>query len=132
MDEAYALASEGVDQKANKSKYHYDIKVYCSILSPGDCVLVMNLGKRGGWGKLRAYWEDQVHIVTKCLNDDSPVYEVVSESGPKKRRILHRNLLLRCQSLPIYTTLAVLKKTKCTSSRPITRSKQQSSGAIRT
>ena len=60
------------------------------------------------------------------MNDDSPVYDVVSESGPKKRRILHRNLVLPCQSLPIDTTPAELrKKAKCTSSQPITGSKQQ-------
>ena len=48
-------------------------------------MLVRNLGERGGPGKLRAYWKDQVHIVTKCLKDDSPVYEVISESSPKRR-----------------------------------------------
>ena len=106
MEEAYALASERVGQKANESKRHYDIKVRCRILSPDDRVLVRNLGARGGLGKLGAYWEDQVHIVTKHLNDDSSVYEVVSESGPKKHRILHRNLLLPSQSLPIDTTPA--------------------------
>ena len=127
VEEAYALASERVGQKVNKSKDHYDIKVLCSILSPGDHVLVRNLDKRGGPGKLRAYWEDQVHIVTKHLNDDSPVYELVSESGPKKRRMLHCNLLLPCQSLPIDTTPVELrKKPKCTSAQPITRSQQQS------
>ena len=110
MEEAYALASERVGQKAKESKRHYDIKVHCPILSPGDCVLVRNLGERGGLGKLRAYWDDQVHIVTKHLNDDNPVYEVVSESGPKKCWILHRNLLLPCQSLPIDTTPAELRK----------------------
>ena len=59
MEEAYALASERVGQKANESKRHYDIKVCCPILSPGDRVLVRNLGEKGGPGKLRAYWEDK-------------------------------------------------------------------------
>ena len=43
MEKAYALASERVGQKANKSKHHYDLKVCCSILSSGDSVLVRNL-----------------------------------------------------------------------------------------
>ena len=59
MEEAYALASERVGQKANESKRHYDIKVCCPILSLGDRVLVRNLGEKGGLGKLRAYWEDK-------------------------------------------------------------------------
>ena len=40
MKVAYALASERVGQKANKSKHYYDIKVHCSVLSPADRVLV--------------------------------------------------------------------------------------------
>ena len=124
MKQAYALASERAGQKANKSK---QTKVLCSALSPGDHVLVKNLGESGGLGNLRAYREDQVHIVTKRLNDDSPVHEVLPESGPKKRRILHHNLLLPCQSLPIDTTPAELRKNQDALHRgPITRSKQQS------
>ena len=46
MEEVYALASERVGQKASKSKHHYDIKVRSPILSPGDHVLVRNLGER--------------------------------------------------------------------------------------
>ena len=55
MEEVYALASERASQKANESKHHYDMKVRCPILSPGDRVLALNLGERGELGKLRAY-----------------------------------------------------------------------------
>ena len=79
MVETYALALERVGQKATNSKHHYDIKVRCSILSPGDRVLVRKLGEREGPGKLI----EQGNIFTKHLNDDSPVSEVVLKSGPK-------------------------------------------------
>ena len=48
MKVTYALASERVGQKANKSKRYYDIKVHCSVLSPADRVLVLEERWRKG------------------------------------------------------------------------------------
>ena len=42
------------------------------------------LEKGEDWGNSEPTRKTKVYIVTKHLNDDSPVYEVVSESGPKK------------------------------------------------
>lgn len=46
-------------------------------------------------------WEDRIHIVVSRKGEDSPVYEVKPEVGTGGNRILHRNLLLPCNYLPV-------------------------------
>ena len=95
MREAYALAMKNSSKSAADSKRQYDRKVRFSILKPADRVL----SERGGPGKPRSFWEQQVHIVVK-QNGDLPVYEVRAEGQVGKPRVLHRNLLLPCDFLP--------------------------------
>ena len=71
------------------------------LLCPGDRVLVRNLTPRGGLGKLRAFWEEEIHVVVSRKSPESSVYDVKPESGRGKMRTLHRNLLLPCDYLPI-------------------------------
>ena len=80
----------------------------------GDCVLVGNLTPRGGLGKLRAFWEDQIHTAVARKGEGSPVYDVRPESSQGPTRTLHRNLLLPCDYLPgkPWEDLPPVKKTK--------------------
>ena len=101
MQQAYTLAHKATSKNAAKHKKNYDGRVRCSSLEPGDRVLVRNLTPRGGPGKLRAYWEEAVHVVESRKGSDSPVYDVKPESGHGRNRTLHRNLLLPCDFLPV-------------------------------
>ena len=100
MRTAYDLASTQASKSAMIGKQQYDKRVRHTTLQEGDRVLVRNLSERGGTGKLRAYWEDPIHII-KNQRGDLPVYEVKREDGKGRTRILHRNLLLPCSYLPV-------------------------------
>lgn len=52
-------------------------------------------------GKSRAYWEDQVHIEVVQKGKESPAYEVKPERGSGRSRILHRHMLMACNTLPL-------------------------------
>ena len=101
MTEACETASKRSNNSNAQSKNLYDKRVRSSVLEPGDRVLVRNLSQRGGPGKLRSFWEPNVHKVLERVGD-SPVYKIVSERDPSSKiRTLHRNLLLPCDELPL-------------------------------
>ena len=101
MTEAYELAGKTSSKVGARAKQRHERFVRSSVLLPSDKVLVRSLGERDGPGKLRSHWEDRVHEVVSRKGDDSPVYEVKPEAGSGGSRILHRNLLLPCNDLPI-------------------------------
>lgn len=101
MKEAYEIAREGVRKSGERSKKNYDKRLRSTMLTPGDRVLVRNLTPRGGTGKLRNHWEDTIHIVVRRVKDDLPIYEVQPEQGKGRSRVVHRNLLLPCDHLPV-------------------------------
>lgn len=71
-------------------------------MNEGGRVLIRNMTPRGGTGKLRNHWEDCIHKVIRQVGKDMPIYEVIPEQGKARgRRILHRNLLLPCDHLPL-------------------------------
>ncbi len=112
MQEACEIARERANKCAERNKRNYDQRVRCTDLFPGSRVLVKNLTPRGGTGKLRNYWEDEVHVITRQVADDAPVYEVKPEQSKGRSRVLHRNLLLPCDHLPLEITPAQSTKPK--------------------
>ena len=51
--------------------------------------------------KIESILGKDVHIVVRRMNQSLPVYEVTRENGDGATRILHRNLLLPCNDLPV-------------------------------
>ena len=84
------IAHEATTKSAEKGKKNYDRRIRYTDLQPGDRVLVRNLSPRGGPGKLRAFWEEVVHVVVSRKGPESPVYELRPESGRGRNRVLHR------------------------------------------
>lgn len=101
MEEAYKIARECAQKSADRSKKNFDNKVRSTTLQPGDRVLVKNLTPRGGPGKLRNFWEDNIHSVVRQMGSELPIYEVKPERGKGRSRVLHRNLLMPCDHLPL-------------------------------
>ena len=101
MKEAYQIAQQNAKKIAERGKEYYNKRVSGGVLQPGDRVLVRNLTERGGPGKVRSHWEHVIHVVVERMGVQSPVYKVKPESGGGRTRVLHRNLLLPCDSLEL-------------------------------
>ncbi|XP_071808009.1 uncharacterized protein [Asterias amurensis] len=101
MEQAYALASRHRSQRTRCNKNKYNKKVHGISLQTGDRVQVRNLNETGGPGKLRSHWEEKIHVIVRQIQDGMPVYELKPETGLGRTRVLHRNLLLPCNYLPL-------------------------------
>lgn len=127
MQEAFEIAKENSKKTAERNKRNHEGKVKSSVLHPGDRVLVRNLTPRGGTGKLRNHWEDEIHTVIRRVGEEGPVYEVKPERGKGRSRVLHRNLLLPCDYLPVEMELSTLPKTKRKVDKPTSVERDDSS-----
>ena len=101
MQEAYAITGNSANENARIGKKFHDKNIFCATLCTRDRVLVRNLSERGGTGKLRSYWENDVHVAIRKKDENIPVYIVKAVNGKGKERVLHRNLLLSCEHLPL-------------------------------
>ena len=65
MEEACRIASEKANKSTTHGRQQHDKYTRSLVLQPGDRVLVRNLLPRGGPGKLRSYWEMDIHQVVQ-------------------------------------------------------------------
>ena len=101
MEEAYKVALEkSTDRKKKDISRRNSSRPLLNPLQAGDHGLVRNLSPRGGTGKMRSHWEEEVAIVVSALGDDCVVYQIRPEKQPNgKIRVLHRNMLMPCNAL---------------------------------
>lgn len=100
LESAYKLAGSNSDKSHSRNKKRFDKRVRRADLIVGDRVLVRNVSVRGR-KKLANAWCPDVYIVCRRQGgDNSPVYLVKREDGKGNEKVLHRNLLLPCGTLP--------------------------------
>ncbi|MCG8033934.1 MAG: DDE-type integrase/transposase/recombinase, partial [Candidatus Thiodiazotropha taylori] len=97
---AYERAGEEARRKGKKYKRYYDQNVKFANLVSGDRVLVKKVGIKGKH-KLADIWETNTYIVTSQPMPDIPVYLVKEENSSSKPKLLHRNMLLPFNGLPV-------------------------------
>ena len=102
MQEACVIAGKNAKKNAGLGKKFHDKKLFGATLSVGDRVLVRNTQK-GGTGKLRSHWEEDVYVVSGRKDDNIPVFAVKRENGTGNERLLHRDRLMPCDHLPLET-----------------------------
>ena len=108
MTGAYQIAREHSEKKKSRAQLRHDNRPLSGQLMVGDRVLVKNVSERGGPGKLRAYWEQKIYVVTE-VKDNGVVYTVKPETEPQGRsRTVHRNLLMACPQLVVDTAPNIL------------------------
>ena len=100
MKEAMELARANMDKAAKYNKQYHDKKAKVVEINVGDRVLVRNKREKGGTGKLKSYWEEAIFVV-EGKKEGLPVYKVKNLKKGKDVRVVHRNLLMKCEDLPL-------------------------------
>ena len=84
-------------QKWNGVLKNNSKRPYLTTLEPDGRELICKLSERGGNGKLRKEWKQQVLVIILSIGGNPVVYKVRPEHYPKGNlRILHRIMLMRC------------------------------------
>ena len=94
IEEAYSIVRKQSSTSAERNKHHYDKKAKSVDLQPNNCVLLRNLFELG----------QRCACCYRRKDPLSPVYELKREADEGPSRVLHRNLLLPCNDLPIETS----------------------------
>ena len=93
LDWAYKIATQESNKAKASHKGRYDKRVRGANVEVGDRVLVRNVGLKGRQ-KLANKSEGEAYTVIEQPNEEIPVFVVTKEGSSRKRRTLHRNMLL--------------------------------------
>ena len=89
---AYQLAQSTAAKMNQGNKERYDQKVRYHCLSPGDRVLIRNLGLKGKH-KLADRWSANPYVIESQMSD-LPVYRLRPVEGAGPVKVMHRNHIL--------------------------------------
>ena len=95
------VARVNIGKSADYNKKHYDKKATAVEMQVGDRVLVRNVREKCGKvkAKLKSYWEENIFVLIE-KREGLPVYKIKNIKNSRDTRVVHRNLLLRCDELP--------------------------------
>jgi len=97
MKSAISIVNKNSKLSRKHNEKSYNKKIHGNELIKGDKVLLRNFKEKGGTGKLRSYWEDQIYLVVEKVSD-LPVYIIKAENSSKQKKV-HRNILMKCNNL---------------------------------
>ena len=100
MGEAVQLARKNVEKSADYNRQYYNKKAKAVEMVVGDHVLMRNVRERGGTGKMNSYWEEKIFKVIE-KRENLPVYKIQGLKDGRDTRVVHRNLLMKVNQLPI-------------------------------
>lgn len=92
LQSAWASARNNQGQSSERQTEEYDKRRRGFALEVGDLVLVKQVGFKGPH-KLANHWEKDPYIVLERPDPTGPVY-IVKQSSGRKKKTLHRNMLL--------------------------------------
>lgn len=121
LKDAYELATAESARANKKNKLRYDKRMHLQSLSPGDRVLIQNLGLKGKH-KLADRWHSVPYVVESQLSN-LPVYKLVPESGNGPKKVLHRNHIL-----PLKSQVIVSPESESPSPLPVRKTRKKRSG----
>ena len=112
MNQAFEIANKHKNNSGKYNKRYYDRKVQGVEIEIGDRVLLRN-HEKGGTGKLRSHWEDRVYVVV-AKDKEIPVVTIKPEEHDEnnKERRVHRNQVMKCNSILPKQEVAVKEKVK--------------------
>ena len=121
---AYKVASKESKHQAKRHQKRYNLRVREVKLSPGDRILVRNVGLKGKC-KLADRWSKDIFVVVSQPNPDLPIFQVRKEHGDEETKLLHRNMLLPFLGLPVQEPRSAPEVNTLSRSEERTRSEEK-------
>ena len=125
MEEAYHIARGKSRKRKEADEKRWKNRLIVTAVKPGDKVLVKNVREKGGPGKIRAFWEQDVYRVLEVQGPSDVIVKIQKENCPTgEKRVVHRNMILPCEMLDIQqmkddtTDMKAKKVTKAVNKAP--------------